>query len=211
MAQPQYHLRLKRELKALLSEPVPNILALPNKNNILEWHYVIFGPKGTPYEGGVYHGKIVFPPEYPNKPPSIQMITPNGRFQTNKRLCLSMSDYHPETWNCLWSVSSILTGLLSFMLENTQTAGSVITSNTEKQQHAMRSMKFNQANPVFRKMFPQLLETSSEPQAEDATEVVGNITESKEKLPDNEHSYSIPLLLCGAAVVAALVLLNSLL
>lgn len=30
----------------------------------------------------------------------------------NTRLCLSMSDYHPESWNPVWSVSCILTGAL---------------------------------------------------------------------------------------------------
>ena len=44
------------------------------------------------------------------------MITPNGRFQTNTRLCLSISDFHPDTWNPAWSVATILTGLLSFMV-----------------------------------------------------------------------------------------------
>lgn len=44
------------------------------------------------------------------------MITPNGRFQSNTRLCLSMSDFHPDTWNPAWSVESILKGLLSFMV-----------------------------------------------------------------------------------------------
>lgn len=44
------------------------------------------------------------------------MITPNGRFKTNKKLCLSISDFHPDTWNPAWSVSTILTGLLSFMV-----------------------------------------------------------------------------------------------
>ncbi len=39
-----------------------------------------------------------------------------------------MSDYHPETWNPLWSVASILTGLLSFMLEDTITAGYLETT-----------------------------------------------------------------------------------
>ena len=66
--------------------------------------------------GGYYHGKLVFPKEYPFKPPRIMMITPNGRFQTNTRLCLSISDFHPDTWNPAWSVSTILTGLLSFMV-----------------------------------------------------------------------------------------------
>ena len=49
--------------------------------------------------GGVYHGKLLFPAAYPFKPPSILMLTPNGRFAVNQRLCLSMSDYHPESWN----------------------------------------------------------------------------------------------------------------
>lgn len=44
------------------------------------------------------------------------MITPTGRFKTNTRLCLSISDFHPDTWNPAWSVSTILTGLLSFMV-----------------------------------------------------------------------------------------------
>lgn len=58
----------------------------------------------------------MFPREFPFKPPSIYMITPNGRFKTNTRLCLSISDFHPDTWNPAWSVATILTGLLSFMV-----------------------------------------------------------------------------------------------
>ena len=65
------------------------------------------------YAGGTYYGKIVFPTAYPYAPPSILMMTPSGRFSTNTRLCLSMSDYHPESWNPMWSVASILQGLLS--------------------------------------------------------------------------------------------------
>lgn len=45
-------------------------------SNILEWHFVISGPKDSPYEGGQYHGKLVFPSEYPYKPPAIMMLTP---------------------------------------------------------------------------------------------------------------------------------------
>jgi ubiquitin-protein ligase len=48
--------------------------------------------------GGKYHGKLIFPASYPFKPPTIMMCTPSGRFKTNTRLCLSMSDFHPETW-----------------------------------------------------------------------------------------------------------------
>lgn len=91
--------RLRKEFKELSKKPVENIRACPLESNILEWHYVIEGAKGSVYEGGYYHGIVTFPKEYPMKPPSIQMFTPNGRFKTCTRLCLSMSDFHPESWN----------------------------------------------------------------------------------------------------------------
>jgi ubiquitin-conjugating enzyme E2 J2 len=79
-------------LKALARDPItdPKITVAPNEANLLEMHYVIEGNTGTPYEGGVYHGKLIFPKEYPLKPPSVIMITPSGRFQPGRRLCLSM-------------------------------------------------------------------------------------------------------------------------
>ena len=58
--------------------------------------------------GGVYHGRIKLPPQYPLKPPSIEIFTPNGRFETHKRICLSLSDYHPETWNPNWSSTAVV-------------------------------------------------------------------------------------------------------
>lgn len=41
---------------------------------------MVLGPEGTPYVGGLYHGKLVFPRQFPFKPPSIYMITPSGRY-----------------------------------------------------------------------------------------------------------------------------------
>ena len=89
--------RLTRELRAIERNPLtnPKVYTTPLESNILEWHYVIEGSKDTPYEGGYYWGKLIFPKEYPLKPPSVIMLTPNGRFKTERRLCLSMSDFHP--------------------------------------------------------------------------------------------------------------------
>lgn len=120
---------------------------------------MIRGPEDSPYEGGEYHGKVIFPQSYPFAPPSIKMLTPNGRFQTDFRLCLSMSDYHPGTWNPGWSVATILTGLLSFMLENSPTTGAIITTDMEKQVYAKNSRKWNLNQPKFREIWPELLES----------------------------------------------------
>ncbi|EKX49573.1 hypothetical protein GUITHDRAFT_157376 [Guillardia theta CCMP2712] len=125
-----------------------------NEKNIFEWHYLLEGPKETPYDGGWYHGKLIFPPEYPFAPPGIMMHTPSGRFETNMRLCLSMSDYHPESWQPSWSVATVLQGLLSFMTGKEMTTGAIETSDEEKKALALRSMEHNLRNPVFIRMFP---------------------------------------------------------
>mmetsp|Transcript_18999 Transcript_18999/g.31819 ORF Transcript_18999/g.31819 Transcript_18999/m.31819 type:complete len:209 (+) Transcript_18999:97-723(+) len=159
--------RLQKEYQRLSREPVENIVAEPRPNNILEWHFVISGPAGTPYEGGQYHGKLIFPSEYPYKPPAIMMLTPNGRFNTNTRLCLSMSDFHPETWVPAWSVASILNGVLSFMLESTPTVGSVEKSVSERRALARASKAFNRKGTLFCELFPQLVEPLPEGQTEE--------------------------------------------
>ncbi|XP_044486085.1 ubiquitin-conjugating enzyme E2 34-like [Mangifera indica] len=150
--------RLQKEYRALCKEPVSHVVARPSPNDILEWHYVLEGSEGTPFAGGYYYGKIKFPPEYPYKPPGITMITPSGRFMTQKKICLSMSDFHPESWNPMWSVSSILTGLLSFMMETSPTTGSVNSTPAEKQSLAKASLAFNCKNAAFRTMFPEYVE-----------------------------------------------------
>ncbi|VDL62844.1 unnamed protein product [Hymenolepis diminuta] len=149
--------RLQQDYVRLARDPIPFIAAHPLNANIFEWHYLVFGPPDSPYHGGYYHGKLVFPKEYPFRPPSIYMITPNGRFACNTRLCLSISDFHPDTWNPAWSVSTILTGLLSFMLEDTPTMGSVSTSLNEKRQLAKESLDYNLKDEIFVELFPDVV------------------------------------------------------
>jgi len=148
---------LRKDYTRIMRDPVPFITAAPHPANILEWHYVVRGPPNTPYAGGVYHGKLVFPAQFPFKPPSIYMLTPNGRFHVNSRLCLSISDFHPDTWNPAWSVSTILTGLLSFMLETSPTYGSIESTEFEKKRLARCSWDFNLKTKMFCDLFPDIV------------------------------------------------------
>lgn len=50
------------------------------KDNLFEWHFTIRGPSETDFDGGIYHGRILLPAEYPMKPPSIIMLTVRLRF-----------------------------------------------------------------------------------------------------------------------------------
>ncbi|WVQ92973.1 hypothetical protein IAU59_000035 [Kwoniella sp. CBS 9459] len=130
--------------------PPPFIWACPEEKNILDWHFIIRGPPDTPYAGGEYHGLIWFPSDYPFKPPDVKMFTPSGRFETGHKICMSMTSY----WNAAWSVATILTGLLSFMLSDEITAGAVRTTDEQKKALAKQSHAFNISNKKFRDIFP---------------------------------------------------------
>lgn len=150
--------RLAKEYQQIQIDPPEFAIAKPNEKNILEWHYVITGPPDTPYHNGQYYGVLNFPPDYPFKPPSIKMVTPSGRFQCNTRLCLSISDFHPKSWNPSWQVSTILTGLVSFMTSEEMTTGGISTPNGARIGYARDSRKNNNENRTFAREFPDLVE-----------------------------------------------------
>ncbi|KAI6659317.1 hypothetical protein LOD99_14988 [Oopsacas minuta] len=174
--------RLKQDYLRIKKDPVPFISAEPLPSQILEWHFVVEGPQNSPYYGGFYHGKLLFPKEYPFKPPAIYMQTPNGRFRTNERICLSISDFHPELWNPSWSVSTILTGLLSFMLENSQTVGSIESSPYDKQKLAHDSLQYNLRNSLFKELFPEIVLRIQE-KLQSESQAITTYSDSFESLP----------------------------
>ncbi|KAK0497469.1 UBC-like protein [Armillaria luteobubalina] len=181
--------RLSKEYVTMQREPPPFVWAVPDEKNILTWNYIIRGPPDSPFAGGEYHGLLLFPSEYPFKPPGIKMLTPSGRFHPDKKICFSMSDFHPGSWNPAWSVATIasehrnqsfhflrvtsalpiiamfvpapclrffssLTGLLSFMLSDEMTTGSVTSSDAHKRTYAQRSHGWNLTQARFKEAFP---------------------------------------------------------
>ncbi|RKP15693.1 UBC-like protein, partial [Rozella allomycis CSF55] len=66
----------------------------PKQSNLFEWHFTIRGPQNSVFEKGIYHGRILFPSEFPFKPPNIVFLTENGRFETGTKICLSVTGYH---------------------------------------------------------------------------------------------------------------------
>ena len=58
-----------------LSEATSDYYAQPLEDNLFEWHFTVRGPSETDFDGGVYHGRIILPAEYPMKPPNIIVLT----------------------------------------------------------------------------------------------------------------------------------------
>jgi len=134
--------RLMREAQEL-SEATSQYHAQPLEDNLFEWHFTVRGPSDTDFEGGIYHGRIVLPTEYPMKPPNIIVLTPNGRFETNKKICLSISGHHPESWQPSWSIRTALLAIIGFMpTEGHGTIGSLDYPSDERKALARRSVSF---------------------------------------------------------------------
>jgi ubiquitin-conjugating enzyme E2 J1 len=139
MAQNPAIKRLERELRLLHHDPQPDFVTGPAGDNLFEWHFSIRGPRDTPFQGGIYHGKIVFPPQYPMKPPDVFFLTPNGRFQTNRAICLTTTSFHPESWKPSWDVQSMLIALIAFLPTKAEGIGSIEASDEERIELARRS------------------------------------------------------------------------
>ncbi|KAL2829202.1 ubiquitin-conjugating enzyme/RWD-like protein [Aspergillus cavernicola] len=117
--------RLMREASELSTSPSPHFHAAPiSDSNLYDWHFTLAGPpQPSPYAGGIYHGRIVLPPTYPLRPPSFRFLTPSGRFEVNREICLSISGHHEESWQPAWGIRTALIAIRSFM--DGETAGQV--------------------------------------------------------------------------------------
>jgi ubiquitin-protein ligase len=107
----------------------------PMKRNLLEWHFSFTGMEQSVFEGGVYHGRIILHPDYPNRAPSISILTPNGRWEVNKDICLSATSYHQETWDSNWNLRTLVLSLRNFMITQPREIGSI--SSTPAKQLAL--------------------------------------------------------------------------
>ncbi|KAJ9559444.1 hypothetical protein OSB04_014058 [Centaurea solstitialis] len=139
--------RILQELKEMQSNPTDDFMSLPLEENIFEWQFAIRGPSETEFEGGIYHGRIQLPSEYPFKPPSFMLLTPNGRFETQTKICLSISNHHPEHWQPSWSVRTALTALIAFM--PTDPKGALGSLDYKKEERRILAVKSRESAPKF--------------------------------------------------------------
>src|SRR4051812_15123384 len=107
---------LVKEAAELSNSPSPDYTASPaSDTNLFDWHFTLRGPPSSPFADGIYHGRIVLPPQYPLRPPSFRFLTPSGRFEVNREICLSISGHHEETWQPAWGIRTALVALRAFM------------------------------------------------------------------------------------------------
>ena len=109
-------IRLKKECDDIRNNPPCNCSASPNDNNMYHWSAMIYGPSGTPYEGGLFKLNIIYPQTYPFKPPKINFITKvyHPNIDTSGNICL---DILKDKWSPALTISKILLSICSLMDE----------------------------------------------------------------------------------------------
>ena len=106
--------RIQKELMELQHSPPANCSAGPLDDDIFTWQATIMGPSGSPYEGGVFYLRIIFPKDYPFKPPKMMFITRIYHCNINSGggICL---DILKDQWSPALTVSKLLLSICSLM------------------------------------------------------------------------------------------------
>ena len=106
--------RLRRELENLIKDPPPNCSAKPCGDNLFHWAAQIYGPSDTPYEGGIFNLDILFPSEYPFKPPKINFTNKVYHPNINEvgSICL---DILKDNWSPALTLEQILISICSLL------------------------------------------------------------------------------------------------
>ena len=70
-------------------------------------------------------------------------LTPNGRFQINKKICLTVTGFHPEHWQPAWGVRTMLIALRDhFGTEDHSAIGYLYLPSETRQRLAIESHAF---------------------------------------------------------------------
>ncbi|KAF9599191.1 hypothetical protein IFM89_035650 [Coptis chinensis] len=72
-------------------------------------------------------------------------LWPNGRFETQTKICLSISNYHPDHWQPSWSVA-----LIAFMPTNPN--GALGSLDYKKEERRCLAIKSHGAAPKFERV-----------------------------------------------------------
>jgi len=106
--------RIRKELDNIKNEPPANCSAGPDNDDIFNWSATVMGPQSSPYEGGVFYLNIVFPQNYPFKPPKITFVTKvyHPNINSGGGICL---DILKDQWSPALTIDKVLLSICSLL------------------------------------------------------------------------------------------------
>ncbi|OAY64451.1 Constitutive photomorphogenesis protein 10, partial [Ananas comosus] len=99
--------RIQKEMLELNADPPADCSAGPKGDNLYHWLSTLIGPSGSPYEGGIFFLDIIFPSEYPFKPPMVTFKTRIYHCNVDSAGKLSL-DILKDGWSPTLTISKVL-------------------------------------------------------------------------------------------------------
>ncbi|KAJ8261469.1 hypothetical protein COCON_G00171920 [Conger conger] len=115
MTDKQSHKRLRKELSELQTTPMKNFRhIIVDERNILSWQGLIV-PDNAPYNKGAFRIEIVFPSEYPFKPPKIMFKTKiyHPNIDEKGQVCLPIIS--AENWKPATKTDQVIQALVTLV------------------------------------------------------------------------------------------------
>jgi len=135
--------RLLRDWKEIQANPLETVYAAPeSEGNLFRWFATVLAPDTSKYYGIIMHLEMIFPDNYPIRPPQVNCLTSLHHHHVyGQWICLDILGTHhsPEPyngWSSSYSILSILLQLQSFLLEEEDTSRYI-------QQDIVNSLKFS--------------------------------------------------------------------
>mmetsp|Transcript_118614 Transcript_118614/g.166772 ORF Transcript_118614/g.166772 Transcript_118614/m.166772 type:complete len:148 (+) Transcript_118614:132-575(+) len=108
--------RIQKELRDIKKNPPSSCSAGPSGDDLFKWSATIIGPDDSPYAGGVFFLDIIFPSDYPFKPPKCKFLTKvyHPNINSNGSICL---DILKDNWSPALTIDRVLLSISSLLTD----------------------------------------------------------------------------------------------
>ena len=108
--------RLEKELAENLKNPPTGCSVALKGDSLFEWQCVIEGPPDSPFEGGKFTLRFVFPKDYPFKQPRVTFLTKvyHCNVDSKGKICVDVLD---TKWVSGYKVATLLLSIRTFLTD----------------------------------------------------------------------------------------------
>lgn len=157
----------KAQYGKAIKERDESIKYVMDEQNMDKWYILLhnFSGDNDEYSGGEYLVRIELPKDFPYNPPHFYFMTPNGLYDVEKKVCISIGEFHKDQYRAALGVGGFCKQLLSGLIgwEDIGSGISIINTTKEKKRVlAAESVEYNKTyNAKFINMINEAYDSYS--------------------------------------------------
>ena len=126
-----------------IKTPEENIKYAISETTPLVWYALLHGIDDD-FKHGEYLVRAELTAKFPYDPPWFYLMTPNGVYDIEKKVCIDIGGYHSQNFRAALGVGGFLKQLVSGLIGGIDHGISILhTSSAEKKQLALQSREYN--------------------------------------------------------------------